>query len=65
LLLEAEGEDESAEPRKYRSDVAVIESRAPVESSPVNGGSAVATVEPVVIRRFDGPVIDRWIQIVT
>jgi hypothetical protein len=64
LLLESEATSEGAEFHSYRSDVAVVEtpSAAPVQGS--RAGVAVATVDPVIIRREVSPVVDRWLQII-
>ncbi|HSU68469.1 MAG TPA: DUF4058 family protein [Tepidisphaeraceae bacterium] len=62
LLLESEADHD--EGRQYRSDISVV------ELPPVSGaqrplaGTAVATVDPIVIRRQEAPAFDRWIQII-
>lgn len=49
LLLESE--DEDADAREYRSDVAVVETPASVRPTGSQAALAVATVDPVIIRR--------------
>ncbi len=59
LLEEESGETIQA----YRADVAVIDTgRFATEAA--EAGSAVATVDPLVIRYHNGPVIDRFIQVI-
>jgi hypothetical protein len=60
VLVEAE-QDEPV--RAYRADIAVVETgRSVTEAAP--SATAVAAIEPVVVRRFRGPLIDRFIQII-
>ena len=62
LLLEADA-DEDAESGTYRSDVAVVETGTG-SRKPTPGPAGAAVVDPVVIRRFPTPMLDRWVQIV-
>lgn len=58
VLIEAEEEP----PQFYRADVAVVDiGGGPRQRS---GPAAVATVEPVTVKYYNGPVVDRFIQII-
>jgi hypothetical protein len=63
LLLEADADDDDAS-GAYRSDVAVIETGSGLQASAGKTAAATAPVDPVVIRRFPSPTLDRWVQIV-
>ncbi len=62
ILLELDEEST----RSYRADIAVVESAFPIRpaaSSGVLSGNTVVA-DPIVIRRFGGPMLDRWVQII-
>ena len=62
VLLQEESEDDDGS-YSYRSDVAVVQTQATGPAPPLAGG-AVATVEPIVIRRSESPLLERWVQII-
>jgi len=63
ILLETDAEDDPPT-TAYRSDVAVVETRSPSRTVGLQASGTVALIEPVVIRRFPTPALDRWVQIV-
>jgi hypothetical protein len=63
LLLEADSDDDPA-PQGYRSDVSVIETGSGLRTSASRASAAVALIDPVVIRRFPAPTLERWVQII-
>jgi hypothetical protein len=58
VLLE---EEDEAESRAYRSDVAIVDTGRP---APAVASASVATVEPIFIRRQPAPIFDRFVQII-
>src|SRR5580765_8331969 len=60
VLVEEEGKDEL---RSYRSDVAVIQTARPGAERP-RASASVATIEPIVVRYYEGPTIDRCVHII-
>jgi hypothetical protein len=63
ILLEADDEEDVGS-GGYRSDVAVIETGPGSRAPAVGETGAVAAIEPIIIRRFPTPILDRWVQIV-
>jgi hypothetical protein len=63
LLLEADCQDEPAT-QTYRSDVSVIETGLGVPKPASPTSETVALLDPIVIRRFPTPALERWVQIV-
>lgn len=55
--------DEGEGLASYRADMAVVDTGR-VASEMARGGLAVASVEPVVIQYYAGPIIDRFIHII-
>jgi hypothetical protein len=60
VLVEEEEKDEL---RSYRSDIAVIETGRP-HGAALKSGSATSTIEPVVVRFYEGPTVDRFVHII-
>ncbi len=56
-------EEEAASQRQYQSDVAVVDTGRHAAEARASG-TALATVDPVVVHYYEGPVIDRFIHIV-
>jgi hypothetical protein len=63
LLLEADI-DQDPEFGEYRSDVAVIETSPGSRAPAAKASAGAAVVDPIIIRRFPTPTLDRWVQIV-
>jgi hypothetical protein len=59
VLLEEESEDT----RSYRADVAVVDTGRFADEAG-RPASTVATVEPIRVRYHNGPVVDRFVQII-
>lgn len=55
-------ESEEAPQQFYRTDVAVVDVSGSARS--MSGTAAVATVEPIMVQYYNGPAVDRFIQII-
>src|SRR5438034_9975831 len=57
-------EEETGEPVKgYRSDIAVVET-LPRERQRATSASGIVAPEPIYVRFFDEPAVDRFLQII-
>lgn len=60
VLVEAE---EQPTPRHYRADIAVVDTGRFAEEAR-RTGAAIADVDPIVVRYYHGPFVDRYIHII-